>query len=581
MSDSLVGDRYRLIQLLDTFNGEQIYIAEDTQYSSAPPCILKHFRPAKLPSHELLTLEEQFQLQTQIRRKLSSHDQIPQLLNAFVNDQGFYWVEERIEGHALTLELETAEPWPEASVLKLLQQTLPVLGFIHRHGGVHGHLKSENLIRRYRDHQLVLTNFVMFKPTVGRLSNALDDEAVLSGSVPLTWQVKAQLLNQLDLQHLGQVAVAGLSGNRPNQLVVGMTTEALDKSDLTLKMQLGGTELEHFLLRLMKAPSTHSFSSAEDAWRELLRVVEFQAPSPSVSTPTLEEQLTSKFGALLPTEQIESIAGLVARFQPVVERDPKTLQSSGQRSGLNLGLLLSLVAASGLLAMLVNSILKAPRPEWQTVLQTSKRQQQAGDYQACLRQATMIPQGSPLYAQGQTLAIACQLQPARELAASGRLQTAIGTLINIPSSDQAYLPAQQLIGQWSDTLLVQAVQQYRAGDFPAAITTAQQIPAASPVSQQAQAAIASWQQEWQMNANYLGLAQQAMEQRKWPEAIAIANRLTVLGHPATEEAGYWQQRIAPLLQTAQAESAKLASAQSKPMVVPLLPSTPSSPVPNP
>jgi hypothetical protein len=248
---------------------------------------------------------------------------------------------------------------------------------------------------------------------------------------------------------------------------------------------------------------------------------------------------------------------------------------------MNLGLLLSLVAAFGILATLVSSILKVPRPEWRTVLQTSKAQQQAGNYPACTRQASMIPQGSPLYAQGQTLAIACQLQPARELAATGKLQTAIGTLVTIPPSDRAYLPAQQLIGQWSDTLLLQAIQQYRTGDFPAAIATAQQIPAASPVSQQAQAAIASWQQEWQTNTNNFELAQQALEQRKWPEAIAIANRLTVLGHPATEEAGYWQQKITPLLQTAQAESAKLASTQSRPLVVPALSPAPSSLTPSP
>jgi serine/threonine protein kinase, bacterial len=569
MGDSRVGDRYRLIQLLNTSNDEQIYIAEDTRYSSAPPCILKHFQPVGLLPHERLTLEDQFQLQTQIRRELSHHDQIPRLLDAFVNHQGFYWVEERIEGHALTLELEAATLWPEDQVLKLLQQVLPVLVFIHQHGGIHGNLKSKNLIRRYRDHQLVLTNFAMFKPIAGHFNNVLDDETSSSSSVLPAWQVRVQLLNQLDLQNLGRIAVAGLSGNRHDQ--PGMATEALAESEVNLEEQLGGTELEHFLLRLLKARST-GFSSAEDAWRELLRVVEFQAPSPSssTSTSTLEEQLASKFGALLPTEQLESIAALVARFQPARERTSETLPSGGRQSRINLGLLLSLVAAFGLLAALVSSILKAPRPEWQTVLQTGKTQQQAGDYQACLHQASMIPQGSPLYAQGQTLAITCQLQPARELAATGNLESAIGTLVTILPSDRAYLPAQQLVGQWSDTLLVQAIQQYRAGDLSAAIATAQKIPAASPVSQQAQSAIASWQQEWQMNTNNLELAQQALAQRKWPEAIAIANQLTVLGHPAIEEAGYWQQKIAPLLQTARAESAKLASTQAQPLVVPAL-----------
>jgi serine/threonine protein kinase len=582
MSNSLVGDRYRLIQLLNTVNNEQIYVAEDTRYSSAPPCILKRFQLAGLSPHELITLEDQFQLQTQIRRELSAHDQIPRLLDAFATRQGLYWVEERIEGHALTLELETSGLWSEAQVLKLLQQILPVLIFIHQHSGIHGNLKPENLIRRYRDHQLVLTNFVMLKPTVNLLSNtAGEQKAPLSAYTPPTWQARAQLLNQLDLQNLGQIAMAGLHGNYHRQLARGTATEAPIEADVGLEEQLRGTELEYFLLRLMEAPSANRFPSAEDAWRELLRLVEFQAPSPSSFAPTLEEQLTSKFGALLPTEQLESIAALVARFQPDRTRGPETLLSGGRRQRITLGLFLSLVAAFGLLAMLVNSILKTPRPEWQTVLQTGKRQQQAGNYQACLRQAAMIPQGSPLYARGQTLAIACQLQPARELAATGQLESAIGTLVTIPPSDHAYLPAQQLVGQWSDTLLIQALQQYRAGDFPTAIATAQQIPAASPVSQQAQAAISSWQQEWQANTSNFELAQQALEQRKWPEAIAIANRLTVLGHPAIEEAGYWQQKIVPLLQTAQAESAKLASTQSKPLVIPTLSPAPVSPTASP
>ncbi|HAJ60425.1 MAG TPA: serine/threonine protein kinase, partial [Cyanobacteria bacterium UBA8543] len=73
--------------------------------------------------------------------KLGTHDQIPQLLAYFEEGEEFYLVEELIIGHPLSEEMPLVISLPEANVIAILRDVLPVLGFVHSQGVIHRDIK--------------------------------------------------------------------------------------------------------------------------------------------------------------------------------------------------------------------------------------------------------------------------------------------------------------------------------------------------------------------------------------------------------------------------------------------------------
>lgn len=154
MSGKILNSRYELDQKLGGGGLGDTYLAFDLWKEDDNRCVVKQLRPGIVNATTLRLFEKE----AEALSKLGSHDQIPTLWAHFQQDNQFYLVQEFIEGHDLTQEIKLGECWQETDVIKLLQDILEVLDFVHQNNVIHRDIKPGNIMRR-QDGKIVLIDF--------------------------------------------------------------------------------------------------------------------------------------------------------------------------------------------------------------------------------------------------------------------------------------------------------------------------------------------------------------------------------------------------------------------------------------
>ena len=224
MIGQLLARRYQILTVLGAGAFGQTYVAQDTHIPGNPTCVVKHLKPATNSPKLLETARELFQREAETLVKLGKHQQIPQLMAYFEEDQEFYLVQEFIEGHTLTHELQPGQRWSETQVKQLLLEALEILEFVHSHGVIHRDIKPDNMMRRESDNKLVLIDFGAIKQVqIQPLNQAGQEQSVATstrigtpGYAP-TEQDRGKPRPNSDLYALGIVAIQALTGLHPHQ----------------------------------------------------------------------------------------------------------------------------------------------------------------------------------------------------------------------------------------------------------------------------------------------------------------------------------------------------------------------------
>jgi len=222
MIGQVLAGRYRIVEVLGTGSFGQTYVIEDTQRPGNPQCVLKHLKPARTDADFLSTARRLFNSEAETLEKLGNHDQIPRLLAYFEENKEFYLVQEFIEGHPLSAELPSGLQWTEEQVVRLLQEILSTLEFVHGQGVIHRDIKPDNLIRRNSDNKLVLIDFGAVKQ-IGQLSihSQEPSNATIaigtSGYLP-TEQSQGKPRFNSDIYALGIIGLQALTGLGPHDL---------------------------------------------------------------------------------------------------------------------------------------------------------------------------------------------------------------------------------------------------------------------------------------------------------------------------------------------------------------------------
>jgi len=223
MLGRLLDARYKIIQALGSGGFGQTYIAEDTRRPGNPRCVLKHLSFSSQDEAILRQVRRMFYAEADTLEKLGRHDQIPQLLAYFEEQNEFYLVQEFIQGHPLSDEISGGNRLPEAMVIELIEDVTRVLDFVHQQGVIHRDLKPENLMRRDRDQKLVLIDFGAVKTIVETSIAETAPQPEMSLPVYTSgYAASEQCLGKprfnSDLYSLGMIAIQALTGVRPAQL---------------------------------------------------------------------------------------------------------------------------------------------------------------------------------------------------------------------------------------------------------------------------------------------------------------------------------------------------------------------------
>jgi len=213
--------RYQIIEPLSKGAFGQTFLAADNHLPGNPVCVVKLLSPIINDPEIFQTAARLFNLEAETLYKLGNHDQIPSLYAHFKQKEEFYLVEEYIEGHTLKNELTRGKKLSESYVIKLLRDTLEVLGFVHQNKVIHRDIKPANLIRRKHDGKIILIDFGAVK----NFSNAAvtiygKPETISIGSAGYIpdEQQKGKPRFSSDIYALGIICLQALSGLFPLEL---------------------------------------------------------------------------------------------------------------------------------------------------------------------------------------------------------------------------------------------------------------------------------------------------------------------------------------------------------------------------
>jgi serine/threonine protein kinase, bacterial len=288
MIGKLLDHRYKIIRVLATGGFGETYIAEDTKRPGNPICVVKHLKPASSDLKIFDTAKRLFHSEAETLERLGNHDQVPRLLAYFDENHEFYLVQEFIEGHTLSEELVSEEPWNELMVIQLLYEVLTVLEFVHQQGVIHRDIKPDNIIRRRGDNKLVLVDFGAVKQL--RVPGSYPSRSVLGQSATVaigtpgympTEQGQGKPRPNSDIYALGIIAVQALTGVAPVELQEDHSTGEILWQDLVSV----SPELAAVLNKMIRYHFKERYQSASEAL-QALRVfatpdVPMQHPSPN------------------------------------------------------------------------------------------------------------------------------------------------------------------------------------------------------------------------------------------------------------------------------------------------------------
>ena len=279
----LLRDRYRAIKMLGQGGFGRTFLAVDELKPSKPRCVIKQFLPCVKGKKGLQKAAELFAQEAVQLDQLGKHDQIPELLAFFSQEEHQYLIQEFIDGENLAEELERKGAFNEEQIKEVLKDMLSVLEFVHANQVIHRDIKPENIIRRSSDRKLILVDFGAAKATEGV---DLKVTGTIIGSVAYVApeQAVGKPTFASDLYSLGATCLHLLTNLEPTELFdvaegEWMWREYLEDNDISY-------ELSRVLDKLVEGATRRRFESVKEVIEALdSRGVRVQTPRVYSPTP--------------------------------------------------------------------------------------------------------------------------------------------------------------------------------------------------------------------------------------------------------------------------------------------------------
>lgn len=276
-SQLILVNRYRAIKLLGQGGFGRTFLALDEFKPSKSRCVIKQFLPDVKSSKARQKAAELFEREAMRLDELGKHDQIPELLAFFNQEERQYLIQEFIDGDDLQKELETKGVFNEQQIRELLDDLLSVLKFVHANNVIHRDIKPENIIRRKKDGKLVLVDF-------GAAKESLDIDKTKTGTIigSAAYIAPEQAVGKpkfaSDLYSLGTTCLHLLTNIEPPDLFdtaegVWMWRDYLEDNEIEY-------ELSRVLDKLVEGATKRRFQSVD----EVLAALHGTPPTPAIRT---------------------------------------------------------------------------------------------------------------------------------------------------------------------------------------------------------------------------------------------------------------------------------------------------------
>ena len=272
----LIGGRYYILQILGFGLLGRTYLAQDIRQKGTPKCVIKHLNLVN-DNNNSPTVKRLFCSEAEILKHLGHHEQIPQVLATFENENGFYLVQEFIPGQSLANLLPSSircgQRWTEPQVLELLQDVLVILDFIHYHNIIHCNINPSNIIKHAESGKLFIIDLSAVQPI--QTTPDEQDQLVALHLSPAGYISPEQLAFQprpsSDIYALGNIAIQALTGLRPAQLQI-------DEYRTWQQEVSVSDELVNMLNRMVQPDYKNRYQTATEVMRSLQILLQTQQP---------------------------------------------------------------------------------------------------------------------------------------------------------------------------------------------------------------------------------------------------------------------------------------------------------------
>ena len=519
MLNKNLNSRYHIIKHIASGGFGATYLAEDTMLPGKPKCLVKQLQPTSRDSKSLKKARRLFQKEAEILQKLGTHPRIPQLLAYFEEDQEFFIVQQFIEGHTLSKELEAKRSWSEDKVVELLEDCLEILEFIHSHNVIHRDIKPDNLIRRRVDNKLVLVDFGAVKEILGSHRNITQATTSAVGTVwymPVEQALGQPTLNS-DIYSLGISAIQAISGISPIELQINMLNMQGDEQGKNTWHSR--TRVSPKLAEIIAKMIHYDFKQRYQSAREVLQDLH-SLKSASLSSPLESNRV--KIPLNLPrtfTQNWKNISHASTNPQsvsnqsnlsdlppnpayPGIEKDldatkPALLRELQNKFRFNTLTALIFIFTVIFLGGAAFWVVRRPIQTQLAMLEEIEvKYYQEKKYQQCYQklEKQSYLDNKEIQSKKNKLYIDCRWEAALDLVKSENYSEAIATVSLIPKHLANQQKIQEKIDEWSQDILNQAnkLYQQKPDNFDVAVAMIDSIPDNSMVKKAALTRVEQW-----------------------------------------------------------------------------------------
>ena len=223
--DTLLQQRYRILNILAEGGLGRTYVAIDRDRNDAY-CAIEELIPSSQLASAVAGAKEFFKQEVTLLYQLQ-HPQIPRFWTTFEEQNRLFLVRDYISGETygnLSERRPQGTAFSEAEVRQLLRQILPVIGYIHSKGIVHGDLSPEHIIHRDSDGLPVLIDFGVIREFANKLQATPAHQQMSPGQLgyaPAEQLHSKQAYPNSDLYALAVVAIVLMTGKEPSALFEG------------------------------------------------------------------------------------------------------------------------------------------------------------------------------------------------------------------------------------------------------------------------------------------------------------------------------------------------------------------------